>query len=197
VTPVSPRHLPWLLATLLVAVAPIHANVVRTNDECGRGARPVRLTGVEGSERQGDSIFQWTSREAGPGTISHALIRTRWPRVLADVGSLSRPRIIPSRSEVRRVSHDGIELPIHFSHAEGAPRFEFVAHLFIYRGRPVENVLPHQLAAVWEQLAFGRRPATVLMAWGTGSPVDAQKLEEEATRWIVEAWEHFESRCGS
>jgi hypothetical protein len=200
--PVSTTRLPWLLAALLVAAPLIYANVLRTHDECGSGSRAAPLTGVAGIERverHRDSIFQWTSREEKtPGVLSHAVIRARKPRVLADPGSLAKSRVIlSSRSEVRHRSLGGIDLPIHFDRTEDAGHSRFSAYLFIYADRPVESLLHQQIAAGWEPLPFGRRPVTVMMAWGIGTPEQARRLEAEATHWIVETWKLFASQCGS
>ncbi len=203
------RHLPWLVALLVVAAVPVLLATFRPGrwDDC---ADPEALRDVgrllEGTATRDDQAFlrrhlfqrHEATLPAVPGLhpLRVRVVRSDEVRYPFDQQTkFLRVPMDPERSSVRFVEAGGERVPVHFVYAHQAGALRVVASLFVYDGRPVDRLLPMQIRSSLRQLVSGRRPITLFQVDGFGPAARRAQLEEAAIDWLVSGWSVYREAC--
>ena len=158
-------------------------------------AIPGSIPGGEDLDRQEGPIFQWTLGtvdRGGASPFNFRIVRTygMFERPIAMV----HPDLEPFASRTEILETPGGELPVALVESGAQPR-----HLFVYTqilgNTPVESPIlariRQAIVGPWKGL-----PLTVLLIEGTITPRTAQRTEEEALRWLTDAWAYYGEVCG-
>lgn len=188
-----------LLVVLLASATIVIGNSFRTSDDCANPEALFEAAAIPDSEgveehrhRYHRSIFQWTEGSIAGTELRFGVLRARTPNDLAfSPTTFVRPRMAPDRESFAWVETEGGPLPVHFA----AGSLRFASYVYIHAGRPLQSLLPHQLATLGSQLMDGGNPVTLLIAWGR-IPRQGDGPRETAERWLAKAWQHYERVCG-
>ncbi|MDJ0848361.1 MAG: hypothetical protein QNK04_08295 [Myxococcota bacterium] len=203
------RHLPWLVALLVVAAVPVLLATFRPGrwDDC---ADPEALRDVgrllEGTATRDDQAFlrrhlfqrHEATLPAVPGLhpLRVRVVRSDEVRYPFDQQTkFLKVPMDPERSEVRWVDAPGGRVPIHLVYANQAGAIRVVASLFVYDGQPVDSLLRMQIRSAPRQLMAGRRPITLFQVDGFGPPRRQAQLEDAAIAWVLSGWRAYGKLC--
>jgi hypothetical protein len=92
-------------------------------------------------------------------------------------------------------------LPVHRSYYDNldarSRQHWVVAYLLVYDSRPISNPYLAQLLSAPVQLVRGRSPMWLFFVSGRVDASRRESAEQAARRWLVAAWEHYDSVCRS
>lgn len=203
------RHLPWVVALLVLAALPVVLAALRPRrwDDCADPEALRRIAAsLDGRPAAHDQDFLEShlfqrdegSLPARPGTsaLGVRFLRSDEVRYPFDQQTkFLRVPMDPERSSVRFAEAGGERVPIHLVYAHQAGALRVVASLFVYDGRPVDRLLPMQIRSSLRQLVSGRRPITLFQVDGFGPAARQSQLEEAAIDWLVSGWRVYREIC--
>ncbi len=208
-TPISPRYLPALLGLLLLALAPLAYQAIAAPpmDDC-RDAQALLAAGsIPGSEPDPSPpelhhyLFArasgtFLSPGRGPDPLDFMILRSHRTEIAFDRPTrFLEKRFIPDRRELRQIETGEGPLPVHLFYRYHLAWVQVAAVVFAYDGRPVESLLPMQIATAPRQIRDGRLPITAMVASAVTPHRRGEEIEASAIAWATAAWEHHRKAC--
>ena len=99
--------------------------------------------------------------------------------------------------EVRTLTVDGVEVPVHLRLDESEKKSILTAHFYVLGGQPVRNPFTGSLGQIAEHLRNGPSPLTMILLNGKTKLEHMEENREIMINWIREAWIRYDSVCNS
>jgi hypothetical protein len=205
--PLSRRHLPLALGIVLVSAVWVAVNVFlpRHRDDCQdptalldtariHGSSPLR----EVTSRYGRGVFQWSEGDvaAESGPARYTVVRSYRPNDLYHLPLRALGSVLFLERTTREwIEVDGLRVPIRFAYLRLQDAVHAVGYLFVYEGRPLDLLLPRQLATAFPQLFQGTRPLTLYRIDSVAGGGDTEPIERLARAWLGAAWRVHREAC--
>ncbi|MGA7462514.1 MAG: hypothetical protein WBW69_19930 [Candidatus Korobacteraceae bacterium] len=109
--------------------------------------------------------------------------------------SLVEHSAIVDRRDLVWVEADSDAMPIHRAYYGDTDPAILVSYVLVYRSVPVASPYSAQLRAAPVEVFSGRRPMTLFLIQGHGSPSRLQEMEKVEREWLLSSWEKYRSAC--
>jgi len=209
-TPVSTRHSGLLIGILLVGVA-VSVSHLRFGSQIDDCANPQQLYALDRIEGSLPRLEHWNLHDEQRIQVSEGMVpvpvegadaltfrvrRNRDPKRLYRAPLRATP-------EIGYVTDFGVDwlpsesgpVPIHTAYGHTDKAVQLSLYLFIYDGRPVENMFREQMLSAPRHVLTGGPPLTLVTISGSSLLNDFEQVDAFAKQWLVSAWEFYEEVC--